>query len=504
VTPRSRAILRAVLAAGLTAGALAAAPARADMPLSPTEPDVDDKVDFMHILSRYGLHDMKDERASAYGQITLIGSYKAPFQARYTNLGGVYNSLLPGAEGSWTATATLFLGLKLWRGAEVYVVPEEISERPFSHLAGLGSVIQNGELQKTGTAAPSLYMSRVYLKQTVEFGGALVEKKSDLGQLGGTTSARRLVFTLGKLSVLDAFDRSSVAGDVRRQFLGMAFMAHAAYDFGADARGYAWGGVAELYYDDWAVRVARVTVPEQPNQLAIDYRFWDYYGDQLEIEHSHKILGQPGTIRLLGYHNHANMARFDDAISAFHADPGKSARGCAAAGLFNYYTVNGVAAADTPNNVPDLCWARKDNDKYGIGVNVEQHVTDDIALFFRGMYSDGQTEVYAYTATDRSLSFGGSSRGRLWHRPADTVGLGIGMGWISSQHAAYLNLGGIDGFIGDGRINQATESTYEIYYNINVMPSLWLTPDYQHVTNPAYNADRGPVDIFSARLHSEF
>ena len=31
-----------------------------------------------------------------------------------------------------------------------------------------------------------------------------------------------------------------------------------------------------------------------------------------------------------------------------------------------------------------------------------------------------------------------------------------------------------------------------------------LTADYQFVTNPAYNADRGPVHIFSGRLHGEF
>ena len=31
-----------------------------------------------------------------------------------------------------------------------------------------------------------------------------------------------------------------------------------------------------------------------------------------------------------------------------------------------------------------------------------------------------------------------------------------------------------------------------------------LTADYQFVTNPAYNADRGPVHIFSGRMHAEF
>jgi high affinity Mn2+ porin len=31
-----------------------------------------------------------------------------------------------------------------------------------------------------------------------------------------------------------------------------------------------------------------------------------------------------------------------------------------------------------------------------------------------------------------------------------------------------------------------------------------LTFDYQFDVNPGYNADRGPVSIYAARLHAEF
>jgi len=31
-----------------------------------------------------------------------------------------------------------------------------------------------------------------------------------------------------------------------------------------------------------------------------------------------------------------------------------------------------------------------------------------------------------------------------------------------------------------------------------------LTLDYQFMVNPAHNADRGPISIFSGRLHGEF
>jgi high affinity Mn2+ porin len=33
---------------------------------------------------------------------------------------------------------------------------------------------------------------------------------------------------------------------------------------------------------------------------------------------------------------------------------------------------------------------------------------------------------------------------------------------------------------------------------------LSLTLDYQFVDNPGYNADRGPVSVFAARIHGQF
>jgi high affinity Mn2+ porin len=31
-----------------------------------------------------------------------------------------------------------------------------------------------------------------------------------------------------------------------------------------------------------------------------------------------------------------------------------------------------------------------------------------------------------------------------------------------------------------------------------------VTLDYQFLADPAYNADRGPVSVFAARVHTEF
>jgi carbohydrate-selective porin OprB len=69
---------------------------------------------------------------------------------------------------------------------------------------------------------------------------------------------------------------------------------------------------------------------------------------------------------------------------------------------------------------------------------------------------------------------------------------------------AYLSLGGIDGFIGDGRIRYRPEKAFELFYRIDLTKYLWLTPDFQHIVNPAYNGDRGPLTIYGIRVHAEF
>jgi high affinity Mn2+ porin len=478
---------------------LPARPVRAQA--APPAAHEDAAFDFMNLLAHNGLHEVNDESWNLYGQFTYISSWKRPFPNVDTNLNGSQNSLLPGAERSFTGSFTLFFGLRLWRGGEVYLVPEVISERPLSNLHGIGGAIQNFELQKTGSSTPQLYRSRTYLRQTFNLGGEAVVKESDPMQLATTVRSRRLVLTAGNFTILDVFDKNSVTSDPRQTFLNMAFMTYASWDFPSDARGYSWGGTAELYWDDWALRIGRITPPQNPNQLQTDFRLWKYYGDQLEIEHDHALFGRAGAIRIVGYRNHVDSGRFADAIAAFEANPAENSAACGAAGLYNY---NNPAVGPGNANAPDLCWVRHANVKLGIGISFEQYLATDIGVFFRGMYSDGRSEVDAYNAADRSIAFGAVGKGTLWQRPFDVAGVGFGMSWISAVHAQYLAMGGVDGFIGDGALRQAGEGIVEVFYSVNLAKAVWLSPDYQHLWNPGYNADRGPVDIFGARIHAEF
>src|SRR5438309_6301008 len=61
--------------------------------------------------------------------------------------------------------------------------------------------------------------------------------------------------------------------------------------------------------------------------------------------------------------------------------------------------------------------------KRGFGFNFEQEISSSVGLFGRASRADGQTETYAFTEIDRSLSGGVSVKGGAFGRAADSLGI---------------------------------------------------------------------------------
>lgn len=418
-----------------------------------------------------------NEAWNLYGQTTFIRQEHPAFRAAYTGA----NSLTPDRDMSYTLTNTAFIGKRAWQNGEFYLNIEELQARPFTeNLVGVGTA-PNGEVTRSAGSDPAFYVPRFFLRQTVNLGGDTQRVESAANQLAGTVQTNRVVLTAGKFSTLDIFDDNAYAKDPRTQFMNAANMASAAYDYASDARGYGWGLAVEWYQDEWALRFSRMTGPTEPNGFFSDLDILQHYGDQLEIEHAHSVGGQPGKVRVLGWRNRAKLATFQDALAWLKAHPGQ-------------YTG------------PDALYATRYTEqiKYGLGINVEQAVTDDAGLFLRVMLGDGKTETHAYTEVDRSLATGVSLKGTSWTRSADTLGFALIYNTLSDDRRRYLEAGGISFFIGDGALNYQPERILESYYSVSVLKKAWLTLDYQHITNPAYNADRGPVQVYGARLHLEY
>jgi len=94
--------------------------------------------------------------------------------------------------------------------------------------------------------------------------------------------------------------------------------------------------------------------------------------------------------------------------------------------------------------------------------------------------------------------------GKLWNRSGDTIGIGFASNGISSINQAFLAAGGSDFFCGDSQLNYQRENIAEIYYSAQLTSFLWMTADFQRIANPCYNADRGPVNVYSLRAHIQF
>jgi high affinity Mn2+ porin len=409
-----------------------------------------------------------EEAYSVSAQATFVTQQHDAFAAPYSGA----NSLFPGFERKNSLSTTLFLGARLWRGAEIYADPEVIKGRGLSNVLGIAG-FPNGDVARVGDGNWKFYHARIFLRQTFGLGGEAESIAADQHQLAGVQDDRRVVISVGNFSAADFFDDNAYSHDPRTQFLNWSLMANGAWDYPADARGYTNGVVSEWIEPGFALRAGLMMMPVNANQLPLDHRLSVAHGAAAEWERAYAIGARPGKLRLLAYLNRANMGSYR------------------------------VALANT-GPAPDVTATRATRTKYGFGVNIEQQIDEALGMFARLGWNDGATETWCFTEIDRSASVGALLRGVSWGRAEDTVGIATVVNGLSSAHRDYLAAGGYGFMLGDGRLNYRREAVVETFYSLKLFEKLALSLDYQRAIHPAYNADRGPVNIWTGRIHVEF
>ena len=411
---------------------------------------------------------MAQEPWQVHGQATAVtqthGDFPSPYQGP--------NSLQPGRETATSFTTTLMTGWRPAPATELYLDLEGAVGKGVSTALGMAGA-PNGETYRVGNPHFRASVARVLLRETIDLGGEVQTVPDDAHQLPGNRSSRRLVVHVGKFSVMDVYDNNTYAHDPRTHFLNWTLMGHGAWDYPADTRGYTWGGVAELYWEEWAARLGRFAEPLEANQLAMDHSLARAHGDALEVEHDHTLGGLPGAIRAMAFRNTARMGDYRLSL-----------------------------AGDTP---PDILATRAEGRrKRGWGLNAEQAATADLGCFLRWSWSDGRTESWAFTEVDRSLSAGLALRGPAWGRPQDRLSVAFVQNRLSADHREYLAAGGLGFLLGDGRLTYSPERILEAVYAVALGRPFTASLDLQRCWNPAYNADRGPVTLSALRLHWAF
>ncbi|WP_232627859.1 carbohydrate porin [Methylobacterium sp. Leaf118] len=417
----------------------------------------------------------RDSRFSLHGQTTFVNQAVSGFRAPYRGP----QSLVPD-QAQATTTATLFLGLKLWEGTELYYNPEFSQGFGLSRTLGVAGFV-NGEAQKAGAPFPKLRSNRYFVRQTFGLGGETEEVPDGPNAIAGTRDVERITVIAGKFALGDFFDGNLYAHDPRVDFMNWGLWASAAWDFPANLPGFTQGVMVEYNRAEFAIRAAYTQVPKEPSSDVLDPRVFERAGANLEFEgrYTLPVLVQPGRLRLGLFSNVGNAADFRQVVALTQGGA--------------FADINDAAAA-----------TRAPRRKSGLYVNLEQALTPDLGLFARASANDGRNESLSFTDVDGSVSGGLSLKGSAWGRPQDTVGLGASRNTISRAHQAYFANGGLGLLIGDGRLRYAPERAVEVYYAMNLTKAVTVTVDYQHVENPAYNRDRGPADFFGTRLHTDF
>ena len=423
----------------------------------------------------YGAQPPKDaasERWNLYYQATSIADYHGTFPAPYRGP----LSLQDNPERDVSVTTTLFLTVRLDRNTFLIFNPEIAGGKGFSGVDGFGNP-PNGEIPRVASATPKPYLARLYVQHDFGFGTQKEHLESDENQLAGERPVNRYSIYAGRFTITDFFDQNNYTHDPRTQFMAWGVMYNGAWDYPADTRGYTWGIVQELHTRNWGFRHGIVAEPKVANGSQFDRRLFRDHGQVWEAERRYSWRRRDGAIRILGYRNREQGGNYGESLRL-------------------------AAATGTTPDVTLTC--RAGTLKYGTGISFDQAIDTDVGVFARLGWNDGKTQSFAFAAIDRLATGGVSVKGTRWHRKNDVAGTSLTAGGLSRVHREYLAAGGLDFLIGDGRLNYAPERVWESFYSARVVAGFYASFDLQRDTNPAYNHDRGPVTIYSIRLHTEF
>ena len=397
-------------------------------------------------------------------QGNFIRQQHGSFEAKYSGP----NSLSADKEHATSRVETLYTGFQITKRLEILADIESAGGNGLSNALGVAG-FTNVDVVRNPTLGEDPYVSRVMLHYTLPLSRETSDATRNPLSLASRAANRRLEFRIGKMSTVDFFDLNSVGSDSHLQFMNWALVNNGAFDYAADTRGYTYGFLAEYYSGNFAARFGEMLMPTVANGIKLDWDLARARGENFEAEYH----AQHGVrVRGLAFVNHANMGSYQEAVNS------------------------------GPN--PDITLFRKQGRvKYGFGLNAEQQITPLWRSFGRIGWNDGRNESFAYTEIDHTSEIGTDFRGAPWHRGQDKVGAAFVVNGLSDLHRRYLALGGVGFILGDGALNYGKEQIFETYYTAHVWRGISVAADYQHVTNPGYNQDRGPASVVSFRIHFE-
>ena len=408
------------------------------------------------------------------GQANFISQWHPAFRSPYQGV----NSLTPEAQDATSRVLTLFTGLQLTGTTELLCDVQETGGHGIGEALGLAGAT-NLDVVRNPLLSKSPYVARLMWHRVIPLSREKAASTRTPFSLSSALPVRRLEIRFGKFSIVDFFDANTYGSDTNFQFMNWTVDNNGTYDYAADTRGFTFAAMVEYHDRRWAVRFAEALMPKIANGIHLDADASRAHAENIEFElHGTVVRQREGIVRFLSFVNHANMGSYSEAVENFFARITPSPE---------------ITAHPVETTV-----------KYGFAANFEQPLNDWVGIFGRWGWNEGQHESFAYTEVDQTAQIGVGGNGRRWSRKFDRAGLVFVSNGISRDHQEYLALGGSGFLLGDGRLNYGRESIVEAYYTLHAWRGIYPSFGLQHLNNPGYNRDRGPVVVPTLRLHLEF
>lgn len=361
--------------------------------------------------------DLKEELRA---EMLLVGT--RTFQARYQDLGTNFTAL----------TKNISLS-----GGMVGVLQGTIGNEPkdYADVVGRADLVFNFKVGENTIAVIDVESTGGDGIDTAEKIGSFSGLNGVAGSTGDTVRFReawvehsalndRLVLTAGKIDMSNYFDSNAVANDENGQFLAGAFVHSAVLPFPANGPGV-----------------------------------------RLEAK-----LAEPLTFGL-GYGS-GDAGSDDSADSADIFDHGfgiaELAYQCKAGELEGNYRIYASLGGSNPETKKG----------FGLGVSLDQQITDKLTLFAR--YGRSDEDVYE---VNQAWSAGGQYAGLFQGRDEDVLGL------------AYGQIKAV------GAVADSQERLAEVYYKYKVSEQIEVAPVLQYLVNPSGNS--GADDVLALALRTQ-
>ncbi len=154
---------------------------------------------------------------TVHAQTTVVAQGDPAFAARYSGP----NSLNMAGERQETLNADLFVGMRLWQGAELHADALMWEGFGLSQTFGIED-FPSADAYKAGTSIPDFMLARLLVRQTFGFGGEQEDVPDGQLALAGKQDVSRLTLTVGRFGATDIFDNNAYAKDAHVQFLNWA------------------------------------------------------------------------------------------------------------------------------------------------------------------------------------------------------------------------------------------------------------------------------------------